>query len=125
MIYQQHVPASSAPRICTAVAMLAAGLVTGSCGARNTDEILRGGVPARTDLPLATSLPVESVRTVSRRSFGWRVIYQPGSAPTDADQRAASALCGLEKRAVSRIEPVAMISPADDPGTRKIDIICA
>lgn len=104
---------------------LIATLCLTACGPRNTDEILRGGVPARTNLPMATTLPPEAVRTVSRRDFGWRVIYHPVSAPMDADRQAAVALCRLESRPVDRIEHVPSASSADDPGTRMIDIFCA
>ncbi len=106
-------------------AFIAATLCLTACGPRNTDDILRGGVPARTNLPQATTLPVEAVRTVSRRDFGWRVIYHPVSAPADADQQAAYALCRLESRGVNRIEHVPATAPEDDPGTRMIDIFGA
>ncbi|WBU52292.1 hypothetical protein [Paracoccus sp. SCSIO 75233] len=103
----------------------AAALVLTSCGPRNTDEILRGGVPANTNLPDATTLPPEAIRTVARRDFGWRLIYHPGSAPPNADGRAAAALCGLESRRVARVAPAPLTYPTDDPGTRMIDIFCA
>ena len=106
-------------------AFIAATLCLTACGPRNTDDILRGGVPARTNLPHAATLPPEAVRTVSRRDFGWRVIYHPVSAPMGADQQAASALCRLESRSVDRIEHVPSAAPDDDPGTRMIDIFCA
>ncbi len=109
----------------TPTAFIAATLCLTACGPRNTDEMLRGGVPARTNLPHATNLPPEAVRTVSRRDFGWRLIYHPASAPTDADARAANALCGLESRRVAYVSPVAQAAPMDDPGTRMIDIFCA
>ena len=109
----------------TPTAFIAATLCLTACGPRNTDDILRGGVPARTNLPHATTLPVEAVRTVARRDFGWRVIYHPVSAPADADQQAAYALCRLESRGVNRIEHVPSTAPGDDPGTRMIDIFCA
>lgn len=104
---------------------LIATLCLTACGPRSTDEILRGGVPARTNLPHATSLPPDAVRTVSRREFGWRLIYHQASAPADADARAATALCRLESRGVAYVTPVAQAAPGDDPGTRMIDIYCA
>ncbi|MFD1797498.1 hypothetical protein FQV27_11930 [Paracoccus aurantiacus] len=104
---------------------LIATLCLTACGPRNTDEILRGGVPAMTNLPRATSLPPAAVRTVSRREFGWRVIYHPASAPANADQQAAVALCRLESRRVERIEHAIQAAPLDDPGARMIDIFCA
>lgn len=106
-------------------ALIAATILISSCGPRNTDEVLRGGVPARTNLPQATNLPPDAVRTVSRRDFGWRLIYHPASAPADADARAATALCRLESRGVASVSQVAQASPLDDPGTRMIDIFCA
>lgn len=119
-------PVSGGNRLFAPSALIAATVLglTG-CGPRSTDEILRGGVPARTNLPDATSLPPEAVRTVSRRDFGWRVIYHPLSAPPDADRRAAAALCRLERRRVAEIILAPMQAPLDDPGTRMIDIHCA
>ena len=117
---------ASAGRMFAPPALIAAAVLSMSaCGPRNTDDILRGGVPARTNLPHATTLPPEAVRTVSRRDFGWRLIYHPVSAPADADQQAAYALCRLESRGVNRIEHVPSTAPGDDPGTRMIDIFCA
>ncbi|MBA4489973.1 hypothetical protein [Paracoccus sp. S1E-3] len=115
---------ASAGRLLAPSALIATLCLT-ACGPRNTDEVLRGGVPARTNLPLATTLPAEAVRTVARRDFGWRLIYHPVSAPADADSRAATALCRLESRGVNRIEHVPLAAPGDDPGTRMIDIFCA
>lgn len=103
---------------------LIAAVALTSCGRRG-DDMLRGGVPARTNLPRATALPPESVRTVARRDYGWRLIYHPATAPADAESRAAAALCGLERRRVARIEHTALAAPEDDPGARKIDIFCA
>ena len=128
MTEASHVPSEPAPAFAggwIAPSALIATLCLTACGPRNTDDILRGGVPARTNLPHATTLPVEAVRTVSRRDFGWRVIYHPVSAPADADQQAAYALCRLESRGVNRIEHVPATAPEDDPGTRMIDIFCA
>ncbi|HMQ41079.1 MAG TPA: hypothetical protein PKC09_07375 [Paracoccus sp. (in: a-proteobacteria)] len=115
---------ASAGRLLAPSAVIAA-LTLSACGPRNTDEVLRGGVPARTNLPHASALPPESVRTVARRDYGWRVIYHPASAPADADHRAAAALCGLESRRVGRVEQAMQVSPLDDPGSRMIDIYCA
>lgn len=100
-------------------------LTLAACGGRPTEDILRGGVPAMTDLHRASSLPPESVRTVARRDFGWRLIYHPARAPANAEQGAAQALCGLERRRASRIEHIARIDPLADPGARVIDIYCA
>ena len=128
MTEASHVPSEPAPAFAggwIAPSALIATLCLTACGPRNTDEMLRGGVPARTNLPHATTLPVEAVRTVARRDFGWRLIYHPVSAPADADQQAAYALCRLESRGVNRIEHVPSTAPGDDPGTRMIDIFCA
>lgn len=118
-------PAFAGQRFAPSALIAATVLTLTACGPRNTDEILRGGVPARTNLPHATSLPPDAVRTVSRREFGWRVIYHPVSAPADADARAATALCRLESRGVAQVEHVPSFTPEDDPGTRMIDIFCA
>ena len=96
-----------------------------ACGDRMTTDILPGGIPARTDLHLATGLPPESVRTVARRDFGWRVIYRPAYAPPNAESRAAVALCGLERRAPLRIQQRARLDPFTDPGARIFDVHCA
>lgn len=96
-----------------------------ACGARMTDDILPGGIPARTDLHQASGLPPASVRTVARRDFGWRVIYQPAAAPANAESRAAVALCGLERRAPLRIVQQPRLDPFADPGARIFDIYCA
>lgn len=130
MINARHATAEPTPavaggRLVPSAVIAAAVLTLTACGPRNTDEILRGGVPARTNLPHATNLPPEAVRTVSRRDFGWRLIYHPASAPADAEARAANALCQLESRAVAYVSPVTQSAPLDDPGTRMIDIFCA
>lgn len=104
---------------------LATLLALMACGSAPTEDILRGGVPARVDLHQASSLPAESVRTVARRDFGWRLIYHPARAPANADQGAARALCGLEHRRPARIEHVPRIDPMADPGAVVIDIFCA
>lgn len=108
-----------------AVASLSALVALGGCGRAPTADILRGGIPAMTDLHRASTLPPESVRTVARRDFGWRLIYRPARAPAGADQGAARALCGLERRAVARIERVPRLDPYADPGAAIIDIFCA
>ncbi len=90
-----------------------------------TTDILPGGIPARTDLHQASTLPPASVRTVSRRDFGWRVIYHPAAAPPNAESRAAVALCGLERRAPLRIQQQPRLDPSADPGARIFDIYCA
>lgn len=90
-----------------------------------TEDLLRGGIPARTNLHQASTLPPDSVRTVSMRDYGWRLIYHPTRAPANAEQGAARALCGLERRAVARIEHIPRIDPFADPGARIIDIHCA
>lgn len=102
-------------------------LVLTACGGggRGSDTILPGGIPASTDLHLASKLPAESVRTVARRDYGWRLIYHPARAPDNAEQGAARALCGLERRAISRIEHIPRIDPYADPGAAIIDIYCA
>jgi hypothetical protein len=104
---------------------LAAFLSLAGCGERMTSDILPGGIPARTDLHQASTLPPESVRTVARKDYGWRLIYHPARAPANAEQGAARALCGLERRPVSRIEHVPRIDPYTDPGASIIDIFCA
>lgn len=95
-----------------------------ACGDRTTDLVLNG-VPANTDLHRASTLPPESVRTVARRDYGWRLIYHPARAPANAEQGAARALCGLERRAVARIEHIPRLDPYSDPGAAIIDITCA
>lgn len=106
-------------------AILAAALVLAACGRAPTQDILRGGVPAMTDLHRASTLPPDSVRTVARRDYGWRLIYHPMRAPVNAEQGAAAALCGLERRRPARIEHQQRIDPLADPGARVIDIYCA
>ncbi|MGR3400829.1 hypothetical protein [Paracoccus sp. (in: a-proteobacteria)] len=106
-------------------ALLLGSLLLSGCGERATEDILRGGIPARTDLHQASTLPPDSVRTVARRDFGWRLIYRPARAPVNAGPAAASALCGLERRAVARIDQIPRIDPLADPGARIIDIYCA
>lgn len=110
---------------CIAPLSLAALVTLTACGRAPTDDILRGGVPAMTNLHQASTLPPDSVRTVARRDFGWRLIYHPARAPAGADQGAARALCGLERRAVARIERIPRMDPLADPGAAIIDIHCA
>lgn len=107
------------------LSLTALALTAAACGRGPTEDILRGGVPARTNLHQTTGLPSESVRTVNRNDAGWRVIFHPDRAPSGAEQQAARALCGLENRAVSRIERLPLDQPGDDPGAAKFDIICA
>ena len=104
---------------------MVAMLVLGACGGREADDILPGGIPARTDLHAATQLPPDSVRTVARRDWGWRLIYHPARAPAPAEQRAASALCGLERRGVRQIVHLPRLDATADPGARMLDIHCA
>lgn len=104
---------------------LAALLALTACGRAPTDDTLPGGIPAMTNLHQASTLPTDSVRTVARRDFGWRLIYHPARAPAGADQGAARALCGLERRRVGRIERLPRLDPTADPGAAIIDIICA
>lgn len=111
--------------VCRLPLSLAALLALTACGERMTTDILPGGIPARTDLHMATTLPPASVRTVARRDFGWRVIYQPSLAPPDAESRAALALCGLERRAPAFVQPQPRLDPFADPGARIFDIHCA
>lgn len=115
------------PQLATGRGMvsLIALLGLAACGGRMTTDILPGGIPARTDLHQASGLPPEAVRTVSRRDFGWRVIYQPGGLPPTAESRAAVALCGLERRAPLRIVQQPRLDPTADPGARIFDIYCA
>lgn len=110
----------------SAAAPLALGalLALAACGNKGTDLVLNG-VPANTDLHEASSLPADAVRTVARRDYGWRLIYHPARAPANAEQAAARALCGLEKRRVARIEHVPRIDPYSDPGAAIIDVYCA
>lgn len=110
---------------CIAPLSLAALLAVTACGRAPTDDILRGGIPAMTNLHQASTLPPDSVRTVARRDFGWRLIYHPARAPAGADQGAARALCGLERRAVARIERIPRVDPYADPGAAIIDVYCA
>ena len=100
-------------------------LTLAACNRGPTEDILRGGVPARTDLQQTTGLPPHAVRTVNRNDAGWRLIYHPANAPVGAEQQAAHALCGLERRAVAQIVRLPLDAPDDDPGASKIDIICA
>lgn len=86
--------------------------------------MLRGGVPAATNLHSASTLPPQSVRTVNRNDAGWRVIFHPAAAPPGAEQGAARALCGLERKRPVEIRELPLAGPGDDPGARKIDIIC-
>lgn len=105
-----------------AVAIL---LLSAACSRGPTDDILPGGIPARTNLHASTGLPSEAVRTVNRNDAGWRLIFHPGRAPAGAEQQAARALCGLERRGVSQIMRLPMQSPNDDPGATMIDVLCA
>lgn len=100
-------------------------LLSAACGRAPTDDILPGGVPARTNLHQASTLPPQSVRTVHRNDAGWRVIYHPASAAPNAEQTAAAALCGLERKHPVQIIELPLSAPGDDPGARKIDIVCA
>lgn len=120
-------PSRTARRRCGRAAplSLAALLTLTACGRAPTDDILRGGIPAMTDLHQASTLPADSVRTVARRDYGWRLIYHPANAPADAEQRAARALCGLERRAPARIDRIPRLDPYADPGAAIIDITCA
>ena len=109
---------------------LGAGLTLGlaltlsACGRAPTDDVLRGGVPARTDLHQTTRLPSGSLRSVARKDAGWRLIYHPARAPAHAEQGAAHALCALERKRVEQITVLPMTAPEDDPGARMIDVIC-
>lgn len=100
-------------------------LLTAACGLGPDEDILRGGIPARTDLHQSTGLPGAAVRTVNRNDAGWRLIYHPTRAPIGAEQQAARALCGLERRGVAQIVRLPLDTPYDDPGAAKIDVICA
>ena len=100
-------------------------LALAGCGGAPTDDILRGGVPARTDLHQTTHMPPDAIRSVARKDIGWRLIYHPDRAPANADQRAASALCRLERKQPRQITVLPMSAPQDDPGARMIDIHCA
>lgn len=95
-----------------------------ACSRAPTEDILRGGVPARTDLHQTTALPPESIRSVARKDAGWRLIYHPARAPVNAEQSAAAALCRLEKKRPEQLIVVPMSAPEDDPGARMIDVIC-
>lgn len=106
------------------VLALGVSLVLAACGAAPTDDILRGGVPARTDLHQTTNLPTESIRSVARKDAGWRLIYHPARAPVNAEQRASAALCRLERKRPQQIVVLPMTAPEDDPGARMIDVIC-
>ena len=101
-------------------------LALSACGGgKSSETILPGGIPASTNLHQASALPPESVRTVARRDDGWRLIFHPARAPASAEQGAARALCGLEKRRVQRIERIPRIDPTADYGAAIIDIYCA
>ncbi|MFV0385797.1 hypothetical protein [Paracoccus sp. (in: a-proteobacteria)] len=104
---------------------LAAMLGVAACGGGRSEDVLRGGIPANIDLHQASTLPAESVRTVARRDYGWRLIYHPARSPANAEQGAARALCGLEHRRVARIDHIPRIDPYADPGAAIIDIHCA
>lgn len=95
-----------------------------ACGRAPTDDILRGGVPAITDLHATTEMPPAALRSVARKDAGWRLIYHPGRAPADAEQKAAAALCRLEKKRATQILAHPMQAPEDDPGARMIDVMC-
>ncbi len=110
-----------ARRILLALPLMAA---LAACGRAPTDDILRGGVPARTDLHATTALPAEAVRSVARKDAGWRLIYHPHRAPANAEQRAAAALCRLEGKRPEQLIVLPMAAPGDDPGARMIDVIC-
>ncbi|MFB9224971.1 hypothetical protein [Paracoccus cavernae] len=110
-----------APRLMLALPLLAA---LAACGRAPTDDILRGGVPARTDLHATTALPADAVRSVARKDAGWRLIYHPDRAPQNAEQRAGAALCRLEGKRPEQLVILPMSSPTDDPGARMIDVIC-
>ena len=110
---------------CIVPLSLTALLALTACGRAPADDILRGGIPAMTNLHQASSLPPDAVRTVARRHFGWRLIYHPARAPAGAEQGAARALCGLERRAVARIERIPRVDPYADPGAAIIDVYCA
>ena len=110
---------------CAVPLSLAALMALTACAPRMTTDILPGGIPARTDLHAATGLPPAAVRTVARRPYGWRVIYQPAAAGPNPESRAAVALCGLERRAPLRIEQLPRLDPSADPGARIFDIYCA
>ena len=112
-------------RRCIAPLSLVSLMALTACGRAPTNDMLPGGIPARTNLHEASTLPPDSVRTVARRDFGWRLIYHPARAPAGADQGAARALCGLERRRVARIERLPRLDPTADPGAAIIDIICA
>lgn len=103
---------------------LVAMLTLSACGDRSTDLVLNR-VPARTDLHQASTLPPESVRTVSRKDYGWRLIYHPSRAPAGAGTRAGAALCALERRRVAGIDPIPRTDPTADPGAVILDIHCA
>ena len=115
---------ASAPRAGRWLSLVAL-LGLAGCGDRMTNDILPGGIPARTNLHQASGLPPESVRTVSRRDFGWRGISCPPTAPPKAGSPTAVALCGLERRAPLRIQQQPRLDPTADPGARIFDIYCA
>ncbi|MTH76472.1 hypothetical protein [Paracoccus aestuariivivens] len=108
-----------------AAALILTLTLTQGCGRAPTEDILPGGIPARTNLHEASGLPSQAVRTVNRNDAGWRLIFHPGNAPDGAEQQAARALCGLERRRVAQIVRLPLDAPSDDPGAAKIDIICA
>lgn len=110
-----------AARLALALPLLA---LVAACGRAPTDDILRGGVPARTDLHATTALPAASVRSVARKDAGWRLIFHPDRAPANAEQSAAAALCRLEGKRPEQLVIQPMTAPEDDPGARMIDVIC-
>lgn len=127
-------PRTGRDRFCTVVMCglrsapmlgLALVLLSGACARGPSEDILRGGIPARTDLHQSTGLPGEAVRTVNRNDAGWRLIYHPTRVPAGAEQQAARALCGLERKGVAQILRLPLDAPHDDPGAAKIDVICA
>ena len=63
----------SPPRRGAACVLLLTALLVAACGRGPTEDVLRGGVPARTDLHRTTGLPPHAVRTVNRNDAGWRL----------------------------------------------------
>lgn len=117
-------PTRAVARLGCGLSLIAVLLAAAGCSRPMTDDILPGGVPARTNLHATTQMPPDAIRTVARNDAGWRLIYHPARAPADAAHRASAALCSLESKRATQIVIVPMTAPQDDPGATMIDVVC-